>query len=178
MKEPRQRGGALFSSAGAAAFTATLDLDRPTMVEIVAEGPLGHPESIQHASTTLVAVPGTITAGDGVVLELHGLIVDLGEPADGRAVAGDIPVRMKITMLCGCPIEPGGMWNADDIAVTARLLTRCGSVQEVAVRYAGTQSTFAGQLTNVPRGKYTLEIVASDPKNANFAVVRKPLRVK
>jgi hypothetical protein len=56
---------------GTAGFLSTLMLDRPTVVEITAEGPLGPPQSIQRVSKTMLVIPGQDVLGDGVVLEIH-----------------------------------------------------------------------------------------------------------
>ncbi len=70
------------------------------MVEITAEGPLGNPQATQRASKTLLLVPGQHLLGEGVLLEIHGFIVDLLAPVAGAEVrAGQpLPVRVKVTM--------------------------------------------------------------------------------
>lgn len=100
MVEPHRRGAALYDSPGAAGFLATIPLERPTVVEITAEGPLGQPQATQRASKTLLLVPGEDVLGDGVVLEVHGFILQFLEPPEGgRVKAGDpIPVRATLTM--------------------------------------------------------------------------------
>lgn len=100
MVEPHRRGAALYDTPGAAGFLATVTLERPTVVEISAEGPLGHPQAMERASKTLLLVPGEDVLGDGVVLEIHGFILEFLEPAEGvRVKAGDpIPVRAKMTL--------------------------------------------------------------------------------
>lgn len=47
MQEPHKRGDIAFAGKDAAAFVATLDLDRPTRIEVTGEGPLKFPKSIQ-----------------------------------------------------------------------------------------------------------------------------------
>ncbi len=100
MVEPRRRGAALYDTPDAAGFLATVTLDRPTVVEVRAEGPLGHPQAMQRVSKTLLLVPGEDVLGDGVVLEIHGFILQFLQPAeDVRAKAGEaIPVRATMTM--------------------------------------------------------------------------------
>lgn len=100
MVKPRARGATVFDTPGTAGFLATLMLDRPTVVEIAAEGPLGNPQATQRASTTLLLVPGQHVLGEGVLLEIHGFIVDLLAPVAGAEVrAGQpLPVRVKVTM--------------------------------------------------------------------------------
>jgi hypothetical protein len=100
MVEPHRRGAALYDTPDAAGFLATVTLDHPTVVEISAEGPLGHSQATQRASKTLLLVPGEDVLGDGVVLEIHGFILEFLQPAEGmRVKAGDsIPVRAKMTM--------------------------------------------------------------------------------
>ena len=177
MKEPRVRGVSLYSTPGAAAFETTLKLNRPTRVRISAEGPLGNAQATVQAETTLVLLPGHDVRGDGVVLELHGFILALLDPLQVKPGV-EIPLRVKATMACGCPIEPAGLWNADTIEVQARVLRGDEAVQTVRLSYAGTSSTFAGSLSPLPRGKYKLEITAADPASANFAVYREPLPIR
>ena len=54
----------------------------------------------QRASKTLLLVPGQHLLGEGVLLEIHGFIVDLLAPVAGAEVrAGQpLPVRVKVTM--------------------------------------------------------------------------------
>ena len=54
MVEPHVRGEVLYYGAGE--FVAHLDLNRPTALEFIAEGPLGYPMATQRASKTLVSV--------------------------------------------------------------------------------------------------------------------------
>ena len=100
MVEPHRRGAALYDTPGAAGFLATVTLERPTAVEISAEGPLGHPQAMERASKTLLLVPGEDVLGDGVVLEIHGFILEFLQPAaEVRVKAGDpIAVRAKMTL--------------------------------------------------------------------------------
>ena len=100
MVKPRARGATVYDTPGTAGFLATLQLARPTVVEITAEGPLGNPQATQRASKTLLLVPGQHVLGEGVLLEIHGFIVDLLAPGAGAEVrAGQpLPVRVKVTM--------------------------------------------------------------------------------
>lgn len=100
MVEPHRRGAVLYDTPDAAGFLATVTLERPTVVEISAEGPLGHAQATQRTSKTLLLVPGEDVLGDGVVLEIHGFILEFLQPAaEERVKAGDaIPVRATMTM--------------------------------------------------------------------------------
>lgn len=96
MRQPRLRDAVVYGTEDAASFTAELELSRPTEVEIEARGPLAIPHAIQTASKRLLLVPGRDISGEGILLELHGLIVEIlnreeverlrpGESADLRA---------------------------------------------------------------------------------------------
>ena len=126
MQQPRARGAMVYESEGAAAYRATLDLSAPTVVEITAEGPLKYPQAMQRASKTLLLLPGRHIEGDGVLLEIAGFIVDV--PPAQALPNTPVPIRAKVTMTCGCPTEPGGLWNADHITVTARVLRNGSAV--------------------------------------------------
>jgi hypothetical protein len=173
--QPRRRGEPVYDAPGTAGFLATLELARPTVVEVTAEGPLGAPQAVQKVSKTMLLVPGEHVEGDGVVLEIHGLIVTHAAGAAPPAAGRPFEVRATVTLTCGCPTEPNGLWDANRIKVSARAVRGGKVVGETQLTYAGTASTYAGQLTLKDAGEYELEILASDVAAANFGVVRQKL---
>jgi len=166
MQTPRTRGAIVYGTEGSAAFRATLELTKPTRVEIIAEGPLKYPQAMQRASKTMLLLPGQNIDGDGVLLEISGFIVDIVAPTSAQ-IGAPVSIRAKVTMTCGCPTEPSGMWNADDITVMARAIRAGRTVGEIRMRYAGETSTYEGTLSDLPAGTYELEVVANDPKTSN-----------
>lgn len=208
MVTPRPRGLTAYGAdPEAAGFLAELSLDRPTRVEIVAEGPLGTPHAVQRASKTLLVVPGYDVLGEGVILELNGFTVELLSPAgpapaevagttgsaagsaklagSGAASAAEDPlpvdrgplaVRVRVTMLCGCPTEPGGMWDADGIEVFARLIADGEEMARERLGFSGERSVFVGTLPDPGDGPAALEVIAADPERANFGMVRREVR--
>lgn len=98
--EPLERYADL-GTEGAAAFETVLDLDRPTLVEVAAYGPLAQLQSAVSAGTTQWIVPGKHLTGSGsVVIELSGFVVDVLAPAvHSGGDAGRIHVRTVLTML-------------------------------------------------------------------------------
>jgi hypothetical protein len=105
----RLRRGQPLPTAGASVFNVCLDLDRPRQVEITAFGPLGARQSANTVSATQWVYPGKdIVEGDGFLLELPGLIVQLVEPPTHYApkVLPELRLRANVAMMCGCPIEP------------------------------------------------------------------------
>jgi hypothetical protein len=69
--------------------------------------------------------------------------------------------------MCGCPTEPGGMWNADDIQIVARLLDGYRVLDQAPLSFTGTTSQYSGPLTPPAAGSYTLEVLAIDTADAN-----------
>lgn len=181
MRRPQERGATIYGTEEAAAFRATLELDGPTPVEIVARGPLGTPPAEQTASASMVLLPGQHVEGEGVVLTLYGFTVEILEPVEATAVpAGeDLEVGVRITMLCGCPTEPGGMWDARRIDRRARLLDSAGRVvAEAGLEYAGEASTYRAALPAPEPGAYTLLVTAADPERANVGTARRTVVVE
>lgn len=179
MRKPHPRGGTVYGTEDAAAYEATLSLDAPTRVEIEAEAPLGTPHATQRASRTMLLVPGRDVTGEGVVLQLYGFTVEMQRPSsDATPGAGQsVPVRASVTMLCGCPIEPGGLWDADRIDVTALLVQDGRVVREAEMGFAGETNIFEGTITPPDAGSYELVVLASDAGRANFGRVRTELIV-
>ncbi len=178
METPRERGQPLFNTADGARFQATLPLRAATLVEVTADGPLGYPEQMAQASKRLVLVPGRHLTGDGLVLEMHGYLLDVLTPDATLTIAANAPskVRARVRMLCSCPTSDGGMWKVDE--VRARLLRDGVVTHDVLLPYAGVTSEYAAELPALAAGQYTLEIVAASPAVATFGVVRRVLAVR
>lgn len=174
---PRMRGVSVYDTEGAAGFLAELMLVHPTQVRIEAEGPLGTPHAVQRASRTVLLVPGVDVLGDGIVLELYGFAVELLEPVTSpKELAGQvIPVRARVTMLCGCPTEPGGTWDSDAYRIEARIVDSAGAiVEQTRLAFSGESSIYEGSIA-IPVGDgLTLQLLALDPAKANFGMAAIP----
>lgn len=170
VKQPRERHTGV-ATESAARFTATLDLDRPRLVELSVYGPLAQRQSAVRASATQWLVPGKhISGGDGWVIELPGFVVDVRDPPAHIKLEGlprTVAVRANVTMMCGCPIEPGGLWDADRYEVHGLLRRNGEPAGEFKLAYAGETSQFAGEIQITEAGTYEATVYAYDPHNGN-----------
>src|SRR3984957_8853737 len=179
MKKPRTRGMTVYGTSDASGFLAVLHLDKPTVVEVSAEGPLGNAEATQRTSKTLLLVPGEDVLGEGILLEIHGFIVTSVAPLPDAKIRAGSPfeVRATVTMACGCPTEPDGLWDANKIRVVARLM-RDGKVEsEIPMTYAGVQNTFHVDVPVTSSGPLELQVLALDPGSANFGMTREAIAI-
>jgi len=101
MVRPRRRGEMIYGTSGAAFFQAEIPLDRPTQVEIYTEAPLAYPHSIQQGSKTVTVIPGKHILGEGVIIELDGLIVNILDPSPKEVLrkGEELTIRAEIRML-------------------------------------------------------------------------------
>lgn len=174
MREAR-RPHAPVSTPDAAAFRTTLDLAEPRRVEVVAEGPLGQPQAAGRVSAIQWVVPGRhVDAGDAWLLVLPGFVVDVLDPPAHRVRRAGEPVvlRANVTMMCGCPIEPGGLWDADRFEVRATLERNGERSAEVDLAYAGVTSQFEARIEDLAPGAYQATVHAYDPENGNTGLDR------
>jgi hypothetical protein len=179
IEKPHVRGEKIYDTPGASGFLAVLNLERPTVVEITAEGPLGSPDATQRSSKTMLLVPGEDVLGDGIVLEIHGFIVKTLAPQMGSKVKVGSPFEVKATvnMACGCPTEPGGHWDSNKFRVVARLIREGNVETEVPMKYAGVLNTYSGSVPTAAAGQVELQILAMDPVNANFGLTHEDLTI-
>jgi hypothetical protein len=173
MRQDHKRGMPL-ASEGTAAFSATLDLDVPRRIEVTAIGPLGPPRAATRVSAVQWVVPGKhLTGGDGWVLEMPGFVVQAQAPPARVTLEGGaqaVNLVADVTMMCGCPIEPGGLWDANRYEVAA-LVRRDGKpAGRAPLHYAGTRNRFAGSLSVEAPGTYEATIYAYDPETGNTGV--------
>ena len=101
MARPRQRGEIVYGTSGAAFFQAEISLDRPTQVEIYTEAPLAYPQSIQKGLKTLTLIPGKHILGEGVIIELDGLIVNILNPSPKEVLkkGEELTIKAEVRML-------------------------------------------------------------------------------
>jgi hypothetical protein len=177
MQDTRKRGDTVFSAADGARYEAIVSIAAPTMVEVTAEGPLGYPDQLARASKRLLLLPGRDVGGDGIVLELHGFIIDLMGPDTTQALSAPSPIgiRARVRMLCSCPTQPGGLWEVRD--VIARLVRGNQVIAETALTYAGESSVYTGAFAPVAAGVYQLEVIAANPTAATFGIVRRRITI-
>lgn len=171
MRQPYRRGEDLFTTPGAGQYTATLSLTEPTRVEVTAEAPLDYPQAMQSASKTLWLMPGQDIMGDGVVLTVHGFIVEVLRPSDTAVRPGEtLTVRSRVRMLCGCPTEPGGMWDANTYTITAQLMNDGEVVATAPMEFAGTTSEYESTVTVPSDGATAVRVLAMDADRVNFGM--------
>jgi len=174
MRTPHERGATIYEAPGAAKFVDTIDLREPTPVVVTAEGPLDYPASMQQASATLTLIPGQDMTGDGLILTVHGFIVEMltpGEAAARTEIGDEMQVRARIRMLCGCPTAPGGLWDASRYDMNASLLAEDGRViEEASMAFTGTTNEYDTTIPIADRdvAPARLRVTVSDPERVNF----------
>ncbi len=169
MRQPHERGATIYDVPGAAKYETTLELAEPTRVRITAEGPLDYPQAMQTASKTVVLVPGQDVTGDGITLTLHGFIVEVLSPTAADVTVGEtVSIRARVRMMCGCPTEPGGLWDADRYTIIAQLLRDGTVVAETPLSFTGTTNEYDGTVSVPEKGATQIRVTARDAERVNF----------
>jgi len=171
------------SDEGSAKYSAILDIQRPRRVTATITDPRLPKDAAIIVSSTQWILPGkTVGGGDGWVLEYPGFAITslerLPEIVELQGGKANIPLKVKITMQCGCPITPGGMWDANKIQISAMLEDSTKAYPAVPLSYAGQPSTFAGELAVAAPGRFTIDVYAYDPSNGNTGLAKFPLTVR
>ncbi len=119
-----------------ARFDALIDIAEPRVVTVKVTGPFKPAGVAVSATASHWLIPGQPVVGDGWVIDLPGLA--LTARREGGQVVADV------SMLCGCPIAPGTLWDEKRFEVKA---WAGGSV--VPLKWAGQTGRFAA---TVPAG--------------------------
>lgn len=160
----------VLSTEDAAKYTTSLWLEEPRTVKIRAFGPLNHTDDANTAAVTQKILPGKdLTGGDAVRVTIRGFVVDVLQPeryeAQGNTVSMD--VKARVTMMCGCPIIPDGLWDANDYQIRLKVRRDGEQVDEFPMEYADRASHFVRRVTLKQAGRYHLMVYAHDPANGN-----------
>jgi hypothetical protein len=170
MEEPR------YSSRPAAFFSATLDLAKPTLVEITAEGPIAYPASARRASERVLLIPGHDITNDGIVIHLYGYLIQIDQPKPGESLIAkeDVMLRASVRTLSGSLVRPHGDWDSRKIHIYGELLIGDRVVERLQMFYSGDKALFEAPFF-VPPAKdapdgITVRVIAADSAAGNFGI--------
>ena len=176
MRTPRLMGEPLYSSRASAAFTTTLELTHPILVDIAAEGPLAYPASAQRVTTRTWLIPGQDMTHDGIVLALYGYIVRIEHPTPGDPLIAkdDVMLRASIRTLSGALVRPHGDWDSRKVHIYSEVLIGDRILERLEMFYSGDNASFEAPffvppLKDAPDG-ITLRAVAADPASGNLSL--------
>ncbi len=176
MRTPHLMDEPVYSARPAASYSATLELTRPTLVEITAEGPLAYPNALQRASTTVLLIPGHDLTNDGIVLHLYGYLLQIEHPKPGEPLIAkeDVMLRASVRTLSGALVRPHSDWDSRKIHIYAELLIGDQIVERLQMFYAGEKSRFEAPFfvpiaKDAPDG-ITLRVIAADTATGNFGM--------
>ncbi len=176
MRTPRLMEEPHYSSRPAAAFTATVNLLHPTLVEVTAEGPLAHPASSQRASTTVWLIPGQDITNDGIVLHLYGYIVQIEHPRQGDPLIAkdDVILRASVRTLSGALVRPHGDWDSRKIHIYGEIMIGERMLERLQLFYNNDRASFEAPFfvplpQDAPDG-ITIRVIAADAANGNFGI--------
>ena len=162
-----------------AGFKASLNLEAPTFVTVEAYAPYNKKQARVMSSTQLWLLPGKDITGDGLILEVPGFVVDILSPQTHERIneENQIEIKANVVMMCGCPITPGGIWDADQYEING-ILSRDGiQMRELDLKAGEKPSTFSAEADLEP-GLYELLVSAYDPVTGNTGVDRTNFIVK
>ncbi|GMV49578.1 hypothetical protein FBQ96_04835 [Nitrospirales bacterium NOB] len=176
MRTPHLMEEPLYSARPAASFTTTLELARPTLVEITAEGPLAYPAALQRASKTVLLIPGHDLTNDGIVLHLYGYLVQVEQPKPGESLIAkeDVMLRASVRTLSGSLVRPHSDWDSRKVHIYGELLIEDRVVERLQMFYSGEKSRFEAPFfvplpKDAPNG-ITLRVIAADAATGNFGM--------
>ncbi len=173
MRTPHMMEEPIYSTRPSAAFTTTLHLPNPTLVQISAEGPLAYPGAIQKTSQTLLLIPGQDLTQDGIVLHLHGYLVQIERPKPSEALIArdDVKLRASVKTLSGSLVRPYGDWDSRKIRIYGEVVIGDRTVERLQMFYDEGSRTFEAPFfvpswKEVPDG-VILRVIATDLATGN-----------
>ena len=174
MREAHDRYFAL-ADDNTAKFTAVVDIDEPTLLQIKVTAPVNQRQAAVVSTTEIWAIPGKDILGDGVVLEIPGFIIDVLAPRTHQFLPFDqldkqeLPIEANIVMMCGCTISDGGLWDANKMEVKALVKHNGTFLTEVDLQIS-SPNLFRGVAKIQESGLYEIVVYAYDPITGNTGV--------
>lgn len=179
MKKPHERHARL-SDAGTAKFEGNIHIETPQFVEIKIYAPFNKKQATVKASTQLWVIPGEDISGDGIIIEIPGLIVDVLSPQTHESLKNPsvIDITANVVMMCGCPISKGGLWDADEYTVNAIIRKDGKMYKTVPLHITKKDNTFATVVPQPEPGLYEFTVYAFHKKTGNSGVDKVNIIIK
>jgi hypothetical protein len=161
-----------------AGFEALIDIKEPVFVDVQVTAPSQLRGAAITGTTQLWLIPGKDIDGEGLIIELPGLILNVVNPTlhqilpikEGETI--NVDLKISLTMLCGCTISKGGTWNADQIEVGATLYKDGKLIQNKLLSATDLNNIFTGRFTVNAKGSYGFTVYAYDKVTKNTGVDR------
>lgn len=179
MKKPHERYATL-ADAGTAKFETSLDIETPQFIEIDVYAPYNRKNATVKASTQLWVIPGEDITGDGIIIEIPGLIVDVLSPQTHESMRNpsSINITANVVMMCGCTITEGGLWDADKFTVKA-IISKDGAISKtIPLHITEKDNTFATELQQPEAGLYEITVYAFHKDSGNTGVGKVNIIIK
>ncbi len=166
-------------SIDAANFATVVDINEPRLVRLEVKGPLGKPANIIRASAERWLVPGQmLDSGEGWTIELPGLVVDFISTQKFTVYASaTFALHAQISLLCGCPITPDGMWDAAEYKVEALFYRGTQLMARTPLAFSRAPGGYAGSIAIKNAGSYRLVIAARNIRSGNSGLIENQFRV-
>ncbi|CAM4015543.1 hypothetical protein SAMN06265348_101191 [Pedobacter westerhofensis] len=174
MKGQVRRGLPVIDTA-TARFEASIAISEPTFVDIEAVAPFTRRNAAVKSTTQVWLIPGKDILGEGVLLEFPGFILDVLSPTTHEFIKleelkGNLRFKVSLTMMCGCTITKGGVWDANGIEVKAIVKKEGVRINELPLHITAAANIFEGTLKTEAKGNYELVVYAYDAKTGNTGV--------
>ncbi|MCX2481468.1 hypothetical protein OQY15_20380 [Pedobacter sp. MC2016-15] len=172
MMKGKVRRGLPVIDTTTAKFEANIPLSEPTFVDVEAVAPLTRRNAAVKSTTQIWLIPGKDILGEGILLEFPGFILDVLSPTTHEFIKleelkGNLKFKASLTMMCGCTITKGGIWDADGIEVKAIVKKEGLRITEVPMKISPVANIFEGNLKMETKGNYELTIYAYDARTGN-----------
>lgn len=171
MKTPKTRYGSITENA--AAFKATLIIEKPVLLTIEVLAPYIKKQARTVSQTQTWLVPGKSIAGDGLVVEVPGMIVDILSPGTHLYTPlsqAPYEIKANVVMMCGCILTPGGPWDGNSMEVAAIVNKDGLHYKTIPLQMQDTMNTFRAMLQPDSPGNYHITVYSYDPKTGNTGV--------
>lgn len=175
LQTPLLRGQSLTDDK-TAKYVATLDIGEPVLVDVEVIAPVSRRASAIKGSVQLWLIPGKDILGDGIIIELPGYVLDILQPNTHQIFGLDtlqnntLNFKVSLTMLCGCPISKGGVWNSDNIEIKAILKKESTEIAIYDLHKLNGNNLYEGDVKIEGKGNYELLVYAFSPKDNNTGV--------
>jgi hypothetical protein len=174
MRQARQRYQSIADDR-TAKFEATIDIKAPTFVTIQVMAPYNKKQATVTAQTQVWLIPGKDIAGEGIVVEIPGFIVDVLAPQTHAFTSlgknnNQLKVTANVVMMCGCTISKGGLWDGDKMEAKALIKRNGEDYKTVTLKLGKKVNTFEGVLKTTETGLYEITVYVYDARTGNTGV--------